>query len=58
MSDIAPVPTVIRNAAVVLPEGLRRVDIGMRSGKIERIADTLEGYSNHVDAFGLTVIPG
>lgn len=58
MSDIAPVPTVIRNAAVVLPEGLRRVDIGMRSGKIERIADTLEGYSNQVDAFGLTVIPG
>ena len=58
MSDTATSPTVIRNAAVVLPDGLRRVDIGMRDGKIDRIADTLDGYPSQIDAFGLTAIPG
>lgn len=58
MSDTTTIPTVIRNAAVVLPDGLRRVDIGMRDGKIERIGEALDGYQTQIDAFGLTVIPG
>ncbi len=58
MSDTAVTPTVIRNAAVVLPDGLRRVDIGMRGGKIDRIGETLDGYQSQLDAFGLTAIPG
>ncbi|MBN1777038.1 MAG: N-acetylglucosamine-6-phosphate deacetylase [Clostridiales bacterium] len=51
-------PTVIRSAAVVLPEGIRRLDIGMRHGKIERIAETLDGYETVIDASDCTVIPG
>jgi N-acetylglucosamine-6-phosphate deacetylase len=58
MSDQVQVPLAIRNAAVVLPDGLRRVDIGMRSGKIERIGDVLDGYPSEIDALGYTVIPG
>ena len=58
MSEPTPIPTVIRNAAVVLPDGIRRVDIGMRNGKIERIGEALDGYQTQIDAFGLTVIPG
>ena len=58
MADSTGLPTVIRNAAVALPEGLRRVDIGMRSGKIDRIGEALDGYQTQIDATGYTVIPG
>jgi len=51
-------PIAIRNATVVLPDGLRRVDIGMRGGKIDRIGDVLDGYPHEIDAPGCTVIPG
>jgi N-acetylglucosamine-6-phosphate deacetylase len=49
---------VIRNAAVVLPDGLRRCDIGMRSGKIECIGEALDGYKTEIDAHEHMVIPG
>jgi len=39
MSAQAPIPTAIRGAAAVLPSGIRRLDIGMRFGKIERIGE-------------------
>jgi N-acetylglucosamine-6-phosphate deacetylase len=58
MADPIGIPTVIRNAAVVLPEGLQRVDIGMQSGKIDRIGEALDGYPTQIDASGYTLIPG
>lgn len=58
MSELVLTPTVIRGAAAVLPEGIRRCDIGMRNGVIDRIGDTLEGYDTAIDADGCTVIPG
>lgn len=58
MPDLIENPIAIRNAAVVLPDGLQRVDIGMRNGKIERIGDVLDGYPQEIDALGYTVIPG
>ncbi len=51
-------PIVLRNAAAVLPEGLRRADIGMRGGKIDRIGEALDGYETEIDAREYTVIPG
>jgi N-acetylglucosamine-6-phosphate deacetylase len=51
-------PIVLRNAAVVLPEGLRRADVGLRGGKIEQIGEVLNGYEAEIDLQGYTVIPG
>ena len=58
MSDQALTPTVIQGAAVVLPEGIRRCDVGMRNGAIDRIGEALSGYDTALDASGCTVIPG
>lgn len=58
MPESPLVPTVIRNALAALPDGLRRVDIGMKCGKIDRISPSLAGYSVELDAGGQTVIPG
>ncbi len=51
-------PTVIQGAAVVLPEGIQRCDIGLRGGVIDRIGEALSGYDTAIDASGCTVIPG
>jgi N-acetylglucosamine-6-phosphate deacetylase len=58
MPDNTDGSTVLRNGVVILPEGVRRCDIGMRLGKIERIGDALDGYQSSVDAENCTVIPG
>ncbi len=49
----------IRNADVVLPTGVARLDIGVRDGKILELAQALTGsYAESLDARGLTVLPG
>jgi len=58
MTDTANITTVIRNAVVVLCDDIRRVDIGMRGGKIDCIGEALTGYQAEIDADGCTVIPG
>lgn len=51
---------IVTGGDVVLPEGVRRVDIGIRGGKITAIADRLppEEGASVLDAGGLTVLPG
>ncbi|MBE0600753.1 MAG: hypothetical protein IH607_03135, partial [Firmicutes bacterium] len=58
MSDPVVAPTLIRGAAVVLPDGIRRCELGMRSGIIEYIGDAPGAYDTTIDAAGCTVIPG
>jgi dihydropyrimidinase len=48
---------VIRGGIVVNAEGRRRQDIGIRNGRIERLADRLSG-GNEIDAAGRFVLPG
>ncbi len=58
MPDNTEFSAVIRHATAVLPDGPRQVDIGLRHGKIDRIAPSLTGYQTEYDADGCTVIPG
>ena len=58
MPDHERLPTAIHGAAVVLPEGIRRCDIGMRNGIIDYIGDAPKGYDTVIDAPDCTVIPG
>ncbi|MFH1880215.1 MAG: N-acetylglucosamine-6-phosphate deacetylase [Bacillota bacterium] len=58
MPDDTEPSTVIRNAAVVLPGGIQRCDIGMRFGKIDCVGKAPGDYQTEIDAFDCTLIPG
>ncbi len=47
---------IIKNAEVVLEDGVKKVDIRIEEGKIAEIAPHIEGEG--VDCTGLTVLPG
>ena len=51
---------IIRNASIVVPDGVRRGDLVIREGRIEKIlpANTAEGEGNVIEAEKLTVFPG
>ncbi|WP_313997232.1 allantoinase [uncultured Paenibacillus sp.] len=51
---------VVRNGEVVMPDGVKRMDIGIRHGVIAEIAERLEGAQGAtvLDAEGLLVMPG
>lgn len=54
----APTLAII-NAAVVLPDGVRDLDIGIADGLIVELDRPLTGnYSQTIDARGLTALPG
>ncbi len=49
---------VIRGGTLVLPDGLRRADVGIADGVFAEIADELPGGRDEIDAAGLHVLPG
>jgi len=50
---------IIRGGSVVLPDGVTKVDVGVKDGKIAAIAAKLEGETEQEwDAAGLHVLPG
>lgn len=50
---------IIRNGRVVLPEGVRQLDIGIKDGKISRLEPAIsESASDERQADGLYVFPG
>ena len=49
---------VVRGGDVVLPDGLRRADVGISDGVFAEVADELPGGAAELDATGLTVLPG
>ncbi len=50
---------IIKNGNVVLPDGLKRVEVGIRDGKISCIADRItENSKEIIDAGNQYVIPG
>ena len=58
MMNTAP-SLAIRHATVVLPDGPRRLDIGIEHGRIAELDLPLRGtYATELDATGLTVLPG
>jgi len=58
MTNTAP-SLAIRGATVVLPDGPRRLDIGIEHGRITELDRPLRGnYATELDATGLTVLPG
>ncbi len=48
----------IRNAEVVLPGGLRHVDVSVRDGRIEAIGRGISELGEVIDADGLVLMPG
>jgi dihydropyrimidinase len=49
---------VIRGGTAVLPQGVARVDIGIRDETILAIGENLGRGANEIDAVGLIVAPG
>lgn len=50
---------IVRGGSVVLPDGVTKVDVGVKDGKIAAIAAKLEGETEQEwDAAGLHVLPG
>ncbi len=49
---------VIRGGTAVLPQGVARVDIGIRDETILAIGENLDRGANEIDAAGLIVAPG
>jgi allantoinase len=49
---------VIRGGTLVLPDGLRRADVGISGGAFAEIAEELPGGREEIDATGLHVLPG
>lgn len=59
MNSGAPYDVVIRQGQVVLPDGVQRLDIGVRSGRIAALAPELAGSADlTLDAAGHIVLPG
>ena len=48
----------IRNAEVVLPKSIQRVDVSVIGGRINAIGNDIEGVGKLIDAEGLTLLPG
>ena len=49
---------VIKNGAVVFPDGVKRCDILVEDGKIARLAENIDADCEVLDADGLHVFPG
>lgn len=50
---------IVRDGSVVLPDGVKKVDVGIKDGKIAAIAAKLEGEAEHTyNADGSHVFPG
>jgi allantoinase len=49
---------VVRGGTLVLPDGLRRADVGIADGVFAEIADELPGGREEIDATGQHVLPG
>lgn len=50
--------TVIKNGLVILKDGEKKVDVGIKDGKIAEIDNGLSGAQEVIDANGLIVSPG
>lgn len=49
---------IVRNGSLVLPDGVYKLDMGIREGRIAAIEPLLEGGCPIVDAASMTVMPG
>lgn len=51
---------IVKNGWVVLPDEVRKLDIGIRDGRIEALAECLDNYNadSYIDADGQHVLPG
>jgi dihydropyrimidinase len=58
MSSSAAYDLVIRHGEVVLPDGVKVTDIGVKDGRIEAIAPNLPAGTREVSAEGRLVLPG
>ena len=53
-----PFDLVVRRGLVVSHDGSRRVDLGIRDGRVAKVGKSLTSGAEEVDASGLVVMPG